>query len=142
MWVCRRAGAAQRFQFAHDEAVQHPVSAPTIWPLISTRLKRTVAADRQFLGAQQATIRLPHPTEKTILLWIYRSLGRLTAEALCAEENFADWRATCLRLSGDADAVGYPWESLLERLREGREPELLEHLLPGHGAEHLGQSRL
>ena len=118
------------------------MSAPTIWPLISTRLKRTVAADRQFLGAQQATIRLPYPTEKTILLWIYRSLGRLTAEALCAEENFADWRATCLRLSGDADAVGYPWESLLERLREGSETELLEHLLPGHGAEHLGQSRL
>ena len=77
-----------------------------------------------------------------MLLCIYRSLGRLTAEALCAEENFADWRATCLRLSGDADAVGYPWESLLERLREGSETELLEHLLPGHGAEHLGQSRL
>ena len=61
---------------------------------------------------------------------------------MCAEENFAEWRATCLRLSGDADAVDYPWESLLERLREGREPQLLEHLLPGHGAEHLGQSRL
>ncbi len=139
---CRGAGAAQRLQFAHDEAVQHPVSAPTIWPLISTRSSEADRCCRQTVPWCATGYDLFIRQRKRFCFGSIRSLGQLTAEALCAEENFADWRATCLRLSGDADAVDYPWESLLERLREGREPELLEHLLPGHGAEHLGQSRL